>query len=48
MFTRVKNWFADPVAGIKMSALDWFLFFGLFVVSLLIWGLIIAEVRDAV
>lgn len=47
MFASVNNFWTDPAAGLHGSVLDWFLFFGLFVVSLMLWGLIIAEVRDA-
>ena len=48
MMANVKNWWADPLAGLHMSSLDWFLFFGLFSVSLLIWGLVVSEIRRAV
>ncbi len=48
MLTAVKSWWADPLAGLQMSAMDWFLFFGLFSVSLLIWGIIVSEIREAI
>ena len=48
MFGSFTSWWVDPVAGIHMSALDWFLFFGLFSVSLLIWGVIVSDIVGAV
>ena len=35
------------MAGMHMSAVDWFLFFGLFAVSLTLWGIILSEIRGA-
>ena len=48
MFNGVIGWWSDPLTGFHITAVDWFLFFGLFVASLTIWGIVLSDVREAV
>ncbi len=44
----IVEWWSDPLTGMHIPALDWFLFFGFFVASLAIWGIILADIRESI
>jgi len=47
MFANLKAWWNNPYSP-SMSAVGWFLFIGLLLVVLAVWGIVTSHLRAAV